>query len=97
MGICSSSKPLLLKLKEVSTIRKDIDSHSISYKNIIKHYSEINSSLLDIIIKIAKKSHIPKITNNIISYSHLLYLRENIGLQRAEGIVVLSNKFIDKT
>ncbi len=83
------------KLDFIRSLRADINSYKHSSDYIIKNYSEINSRLLEIIVTISKSSHIPKITQNILAYSNLLYLKEYAGIQRAEGIVMLSKNHID--
>ena len=80
----------LLFLKNLQLIRKNIDNHHLTYNDVIKRYLIMNRSLLSIIVYIAKSSHIPNITENILAYSHLLYLKENLGLERAKGVVILS-------
>jgi len=74
------------------SIRKEIDKHNYSTTQVITKYSKINSLLLDMIINIAKTSHIPSITQSILAYSYLLYFKEYLGLQRAQGVVLLSEQ-----
>ena len=53
-------------------------------------YSKIIDLLLRNIVDIAKKSHLPKITQNLTAYVDFLYFKEAIGLQRALGVEILS-------
>ena len=76
----------------LNTLRDKIDSHQIDSQTIIQQYSKLNSELLINIVNIAKESHIPIITQNILAYCNLLYLKENAGIQRAKGVVLLSGK-----
>ncbi len=89
------TQEILEKTKKLTSLREKIDSSSIRYKDIIKSYSTFNDCMLNIIIKIAKSSHIPAITQNIIAYSHLLYLKENSGLLRAQGVLILSSDSLE--
>ena len=84
------------KLQELDKLRKDIDDKKIDFTHLIKKYSDTNSLLLDVIVKTAKYSHIPQITQNILSYINLLYYKEYLGIQRAEGVYILSRKEIDE-
>ena len=77
----------------LNTLRDKIDSHQIDSQTIIQQYSKLNSELLINIVNIAKESHIPIITQNILAYCNLLYLKENAGIQRAKGVVLLSGKY----
>ena len=91
----SIEKKLLAKINNIYSTRNLIDSNKIKHEKIIKEYSSLDDALLKIIIQIAKNSHIPKITQNIVAYSHLLYLKENTGLQRVRGVIILSNEFLN--
>jgi len=85
-----SVEQTLKNFDELPTLRKMIDSNQISSDEAIKRYSAINNSLLSIIANTAKSSHIPKITQNILTFSHFLYLKEYAGLERAQGLIILS-------
>ena len=84
------------KLKSLSRIRQDINKHKYCSNDVVQAYSKINTLLLDMIISIAKTSHIPKITQNIMAYTYLLYYKEYLGLQRAQGVILLSSTEFNK-
>jgi PAS domain S-box-containing protein len=44
----------------------------------------------------SKHSHIPLVTQNIIAYSNFLYFKEYMGIERAEGIAILSQKNLSR-
>ncbi len=93
-----SSQKLLFNVSKLNQIRAKIDKYNLPYNSVIKYYSTINACLLDIIINISKNSHIPLITQNILAYSNFLYLKENMGIERAEGVTIFSqNKITRKT
>jgi len=93
---CNDLKHNIVKIKKTlnsfASIRKEIDKHHYTSTQTIEKYSNINSLLLDMIINIAKTSHIPSITQSILAYSYLLYYKEYLGLERAQGVILLSNK-----
>ena len=89
---CHIKKP---NIKSLHLLREKIDKNEITSEMAIKIYSQLNSKLLMVIVDIAKSSHIPIITQNILAYSNLLYLKENAGIQRASGVVLLSSKLND--
>jgi PAS domain S-box-containing protein len=79
-------------LKKLQTFRKQIDQKTISVEENIRFYSKINDDLLNVIVEISKISKLPIITQNIIAYSNFLYAKENIGIERALGTAILSQK-----
>jgi len=85
-------KQIVKKIKEIDMIRYKIDSHAMSSYELIEKYSQINERLLALIVNISKRSHVPSITQNILTYINFLYLKEYAGLQRAQGIIILSTK-----
>ncbi len=87
-------KKIFSKIDSLPLIRKNVDNYKISSKKVIELYSSINATLLKIIVDIAKSSQVPKITQDILSYSHFLYLKEYTGIERAQGVALLSDKKI---
>ncbi len=92
----SISKKFSLQISNLETIRKEIDRKIISSKDAIKYYTKINAFLLKNIVHISQSSHIPKITQKILAYVNFLYLKEYGGIERAEGVFILSKKKIDR-
>ena len=80
----------------INNLRKSINNYSITYNNVIKFYSYTISDLLDILIDISKKSHIPIITQDIIAHNDFLFFKEYMGIERALGVVIFSQKNITK-
>jgi len=89
-------KKLQVQLEFLQIIRENIDNYTISYNDIIIYYSNINAILLDVIINISKTSHVPLITQNILAYSNLLYLKEYMGIERAQGVTIFSKRVINR-
>ncbi len=89
-------KQITLKLSKIELIRKRIDKKDIKSKEVVKYYTDINAFLLAIIVNISKSSHIPKITQNILAYVNFLYLKEYGGIERAEGVIIISQKKLNR-
>ncbi|MEA2018908.1 MAG: nitrate- and nitrite sensing domain-containing protein [Campylobacterota bacterium] len=87
-----SLNKLLNRLLKLNNVRESIiKNKQFDIKNT-KKYTEINSEILNTIIEISKVSQLPKITQNIISYTHFLYFKEYAGIERAIGVSIISNK-----
>jgi len=83
---------LLRQFSTINDTRNKIDEQNLSYVEIIKYYSHINTMLLDILINISKEFHIPIVSENILAYINLLYYKEYMGIERAKGVTILSKK-----
>ena len=79
----------------LSSLRNEVDQKCLSPEEVIVKYSAINTVLLNRIVAIAKQSHIPKITQNILAYSNFLFLKEYGGLARVQGVILFSQKHFD--
>jgi PAS domain S-box-containing protein len=90
------SKKLSQKISNFENIRKRIDKREITPKEIIKYYTDMNAYLLELVVRISQSSHIPKITQNILAYVNFLYLKEYGGIERAEGVIILSQKELSR-
>jgi PAS domain S-box-containing protein len=87
----------LKNLENLQDTRKKILSKSMTVREAIIFYSNINSKFLKIIQKITNVSKLPKITQNILAYSNFLYAKENAAIERGIGTAMLSNReFLDK-
>jgi len=87
----------LLHLKEIDSIRKEVDTLSISINESIKFYSDINDQLLSVIESISKTSKVEKITKQTEAYINFLYEKEATGLERAVGVTILTDAALLKT
>jgi len=83
-------KNALQKIEKINQIREEVNSKKLNSLEIIKKYTEINNLLNNILVYIIKKSNIPNITQNLISYSYIITLKEFTGIERALGISLLS-------
>jgi len=86
-----SIHPYLFSYSTLQKLRQKIDKRTISSTTLIKAYSQLNRGLLNIIVQISKESHIPTITNDIIAFAHFLFMKEYTGIERAQGVVIISH------
>jgi len=87
----------LTKMQELQSFRKKVTNLQVSVEENILFYSTINDELLNVIVEISKISKLPIITQNIIAYSNFLYAKENMGIERAIGTAILSQKSYEKS
>ena len=89
-------KNMIFRISQLKSIRDQIDKHKLSSGNIIEYYTNLNKSLLDIVININKESFVPNITQNLLAYSHIMIVKEFAGLERAFGINLLLDDGINQ-
>jgi methyl-accepting chemotaxis protein len=77
-------------LKQISTIRAQVDSLSISSKDMISYYTNTNAKLLDNVAIISSLSTDSKISNKLNGYLNFLLAKEKIGVERAVGANTLA-------
>ncbi|WP_457623753.1 nitrate- and nitrite sensing domain-containing protein [Persephonella sp.] len=70
-------------LDQIPEIREDVDRFSISLKEALRIYTDINSKLLHTIGTIAKFSSDAKITRELAAYVNFLLAKERMGIERA--------------
>ena len=85
------------KIDELVDTRDKIDKKLISIESILNYYISVNRSFLEIIFSISKFSQISTITQNLIAYSHFVYLKEFMGRERAFGINIININKISPT
>jgi len=78
------------RLKNISEIRRKVDSFSISSKDAIGFYTKTNGIMLDCIASIAKLTSDDKISKLLVAYSSFLLSKERAGIERAVGANTLS-------
>lgn len=82
-------------LKRLPEFREEVDARRITYDEAIAFYTAINSTLLRIVLDIAKRSHVPLITQNLLAYVTFLRMKEYAGLERARGVALLAEPDFD--
>jgi len=76
--------------------RRKVDISSVEILKIMKEYIKLNDRFLHIIVDISKNSESPIICKDLVAYSNFLFAKENLGIQRAVGVYVLSTVNITK-
>jgi PAS domain S-box-containing protein len=77
------------KIKYLHNIREKILNKTLTSNEIILYYSSLNEKLLNLLIEVTKESFIPKITQNLLAYSYMIYTQEFAGIQRALGVSII--------
>ncbi len=90
------SEEIKKRVLSLAKIRKMVDEKRISSSEVVRFYTKINDYLLSVVVNLSKSSHIPEITENILAYVNFLYLKEYGGLERANGIIILSKKSLNR-
>jgi methyl-accepting chemotaxis protein len=76
-------------LSQLNSKRDSVSSQSIALKDAVSYYTNLNSSLLNIVAEVSKVSPTNKITKQLVAYVDFLKSKERAGLERA----VLSSVF----
>jgi len=82
--------------KEIKKQRLYIDSFSFEVLETIDFYTNISNQLFILIMELSKKSKNQKISNKISSYHKLLFLKNNIGIERALSSIISIWNFSDE-
>ena len=83
----------LVELKNIQSMRTQVDELKIKNKEVISYYSNLNNLLLSFIANSSIMAEDEKIINSITAYYNFLMAKERAGLERAVG----SNTFANKT
>jgi len=75
-------------LLDIQDTRKRVDVQSISKKEAVAFYTNINSHMLDSIALLANNSHNLTIVKELNSYVNFLYSKERAGIERAIGSAI---------
>jgi methyl-accepting chemotaxis protein len=81
----------LLQLDNVSSIRTQVSDLTISQKDAISYYTNMNSIFLNFIVQTSKLSTDSDMTYNILSYYNFLMSKERAGIERAIGSATFAN------
>ncbi len=78
----------------IDNIRTKVDSLSISLKNEVKYYTNMNKKILDIVALTAKLADTPKLVKSLDAYTNFLKSKERAGIERAVlSATFAANKF----
>jgi methyl-accepting chemotaxis protein len=86
----------LSQLNNIDSVRNKIDELSISSKNAISYYTNMNASFLSIIADAAKHTQNPQVLRQLSAYNSFLLSKERAGIERAIGAMTFSSgKFVN--
>ena len=90
--ITSNLNAALTKLSYLQDTRNNVSSFHISKPDAIKYYTFINTSFLNIIFEIGKKSTNDELSKSLLAYANFLNGKEKAGIERAVGVGAFVNK-----
>ena len=76
-------------MSKISNIRSRIDSFSISVKDEVAYYTNMNKKILNVVSLTAKLANTPELIKALTTYTNFLKSKERAGIERA----VLSGTF----
>jgi len=68
---------------KINSIRKKIDSLSLTTKDVVTYYTNLNAKLLKIISLTAKLATTPELIKSLTAYTNFLKSKERAGIERA--------------
>jgi PAS domain S-box-containing protein len=71
-------------------VRELVDRGTADVETVLSMYSHINQLLLERFAELTSISHVPVVTKAILAYNHFLFMKENVGIERAVGVALLS-------
>jgi len=74
---------------ELKSKRQSISDKSTEVFNIINFFTSMNNELLSNIIYLSKMSNNQEVTSEIIAFENLQLLKDQVGLERALGSIIL--------
>ncbi|WP_293442606.1 methyl-accepting chemotaxis protein [Persephonella sp.] len=77
-------------LSRLDEMRNKVDSLSVSLKEPIGYYTELNSKLLSVIASFSKFSSNAEVTKQLFAYVNFLLAKERMGIERAVLSAVFS-------
>jgi methyl-accepting chemotaxis protein len=81
------------ELSRLNLIRQKVDNFSISVKEAISYYTNLNSELLDAINTGNQLSIFSDLTKQLTAYMNLLQMKERMGIERAVGTGAISRGY----
>ena len=83
-------------LDELPEIRKRADAFELTSKDVIAYYTKTISTLIDSVLIASNVSPDNNITKILSGYTNFMYAKENAGLERANGNVILRSKELNE-
>ncbi len=70
-------------MNKVDAIRSQVDTLSISVKDVVAYYTKMNANILHIVALTAKLANTPELVKALDSYTNFLKSKERAGIERA--------------
>ena len=83
---------IVLEVKRLTEVRKQVDSFSISTAESIEYFSNLNANILDVISSLALISRNSEVSNHIHAYINFMKSKELSGIERAIGSGAFATK-----
>ncbi len=83
-------------LNELPAIRQKADAFQLTSKDVIAYYTKTISTLIDSVLIASNISPDNNITKILSGYTSFMYAKENAGLERANGNVILRSKELNE-
>ena len=84
------------RLNKIGEFRGKVDSFQVMNKDVIDYYTEAISLLIDTVQVASNVSPDNNITKILSGYTSFMYAKENAGIERANGNVLLRSKEFNK-
>jgi len=79
----NSIKAVITGMNKIDTIRSNVDKLTISVKDEVKYYSDVNRDILKVVSLTAKLADTPELVKALSAYTNFLKSKERAGIERA--------------
>ncbi|SFV64616.1 Methyl-accepting chemotaxis protein [hydrothermal vent metagenome] len=79
----NSIKAVITGMNKINTIRSNVDKLTISVKDEVKYYSDVNRDILKVVSLTAKLADTPELVKALSAYTNFLKSKERAGIERA--------------
>ncbi len=83
-------------LERLNSIRSEIDAFKYTSKDVLEFYTKTISTLIDSVLIASNISPDNNITKILLGYTNFMYAKENAGLERANGNILLRSTSFNK-
>ena len=78
-----SIKAIISGMNKISDMRSRVDNFTISVKDEVKYYTDVNKNILDVVSLTAKLANTPELVKALSAYTNFLKSKERAGIERA--------------
>jgi len=79
----NSIEAVITGMNKVGMIRSSVDNFTISVKDEVKYYSDVNRDILHVVSLTAKLADTPELVKALSAYTNFLKSKERAGIERA--------------